>query len=185
MAPARRASDYEVPAIGSSSGWVLCVLYTELSFLDKWNMQITVYLVWFSRFLFLFLRLSFFFFYPQTSYKFERQFVELLVCEIAQYFNIYALLNCTDIISLTKWMQITVYLFQPVISKCPLWDRTSCHLARNTVYFKFMFGHFLHRLLSRPENWLTEEHARVQIWENVLSKCETDNANFVLCIELR
>lgn len=27
-------------------------------------------------------------------------------------------------------------------------------------------------LLSRPENWLTEEHARVQIWENVLKNSE-------------
>jgi len=29
-------------------------------------------------------------------------------------------------------------------------------------------------LLSRPENWLPEEHARVQIWENVLSKYENE-----------
>ena len=29
---------------------------------------------------------------------------------------------------------------------------------------------FLRRLLSRPENWLPEEHARVQVWDNVLSK---------------
>ena len=35
MAPARRANDYEVSALGSSSGWVLSVLCTELSPLDK------------------------------------------------------------------------------------------------------------------------------------------------------
>lgn len=48
-----------------------------------------------------------------------------------------------------------------------------------------MFGHFFYRLLSRPENWLTEEHARVQIWENVLSKCETDNASCVSVVKVR
>lgn len=73
-------------------------------------------------------------------------------------------------------------LVGPLISKCPSWDSTSCHLARDILFVltECVKGYFFLRLLSRPENWLTEEHARVQIWENVLSKCETDlNASFV------
>ena len=38
------------------------------------------------------------------------------------------------------------------------------HEGRSSMVF------FLRRLLSRPENWLPEEHARVQVWDNVLSK---------------
>ena len=53
------------------------------------------------------------------------------------------------------------------------------------VLTECVFGYFFHRLLSRPENWLTEEHARVQIWENVLSKCETANASFVVVAKVR
>lgn len=52
----------------------------------------------------------------------------------------------------------------------PLRDNTYYNLASNILFS------LVPRLLSRPENWLPEEHARVQIWDNVLSKCENDTS---------
>ena len=100
--------------------------------------------------------ITFFFSYPQISYQFNRKLIELLVCEIVLDMN-----------------QIWTFQWTILIS---FLSRTECKWVHVWSFF--------YRLLSRPENWLTEEHARVQIWENVLSKCESDNAGFVWVVKV-